>query len=152
MRKPVFSIFWQFRNRLPKLSFEMMFGRSPRLPFHHQTPLVNLTQDPEPIEKLNHYLSSLTEDARRNILHYQRKYKERYNRHRTDPTYKINNLVLIKTIKRRNKFDCRYEGPFRIVEQIGPKTFIAKHSKKPTIVRQVTKDVVIPLFEQRTIQ
>lgn len=130
----------------------MMFGRSPRLPFDHQTPVVNLTQDPEHVEKLNRYLSSLTEDARGNILHHQRKYKERYDRHRTDPTHKIDDLVLIKTINRRNKFDSRYEGPFRIVEQIGPKTFIVKHTKKPTLVRQVTKDVVIPLFERRTIR
>ena len=135
-----------------KTPFEMMFGRSPTLPFDHQKPIVNLTQDPEHVQKLNQYLSSLAEDAKKNILRQQRKYKERYDRHRIDPTYKVNDLVLIKTNSRRNKFDSRYEGPFRIVEQVGPKTFIAKHTRKPTFVRQVTKDVVIPLFERRTIE
>ena len=132
--------------------FEMIYGRPPILPFDQQQPVMTLTRDPEHVQKLNRYLSILAERARNNILQQQRKYKERYDRHRTDPTYRINDLVLTKTLNRRNKFDIRYEGPFQIVEQIGPKTFIVKHTKKPTLVRQVTKDVVIPLFERRTIQ
>lgn len=135
-----------------QIPFEMVFGRSPTLPFDHQKPIVSLIQDPEHVQKLNQYLSSLAEDAKKNILRQQRKYKERYDRHRSDPTYKVNDLVLLKMTHRKHKLDARYEGPFRIVEQIGPKTFIAKHTKKPTLVRQVTKDVVIPLFERRTIE
>ena len=134
-----------------QIPFKMIFGRSPILPFDQQKPLVTLIQDPEHVKKLNQYLSLLVQDARKNIIQQQRKYKERYNRQRTDPTYKVNDLVLIKTINRRNKFDSRYEGPFRIVEQVGKKTFIAKHTKKPTLVRQVTKDVILPIFERRTI-
>ena len=135
-----------------QIPFEMVFGRSPTLPFDHQKPVVSLIQDPEHVQQLNQYLSSLAEDAKKNILRQQRKYKERYDRHRSDPTYKVNDLVLLKMTHRKHKLDARYEGPFRIVEQIGPKTFIAKHTKKPTLVRQVTKDVVIPLFERRTIE
>jgi len=88
---------------------------------------------------------------KKNIIQQQAKYKERYDRHRTNPTYKINDLVLIKTFNRRNKFDIRYEGPFRIIKQLGTKTFLVKHTKKSTYIRQVTIDVVISLFERKNM-
>lgn len=43
------------------------------LPFDYQTPMVNIIQGPGHVEKLNRNLSSLTESARRNIGHHQRK-------------------------------------------------------------------------------
>ena len=134
-----------------QVPFELMYGRLPVLPFDQQQPIVTLSQDPEHVNKLKQYLSSLTEHAKSNILQQQRKYKARYDRYRTDPVYKLNDLVLIQTLNRRNKFDIRYEGPFRIVQQLGTKTFIVKHIKKSTLVRQVTKDVIRPLLERRNI-
>jgi len=133
------------------IPFEMMYGRSPILPFDQQKPIITLTQDPEHTIKLKQYLSSLTERAKMNILQKQKKYKERYDRYRTNPTYKINDLVLIKTLNRRNKFDIRYEGPFRIIKQLGTKTFIVKHIKKSTYIRQVTIDVIISLVERKNM-
>jgi transposase InsO family protein len=133
------------------IPFELMHGRSPVLPFDQQQPIVTLSQDPEHVNKLKQYLSSLTEHAKTNILQQQKKYKERYDRYRTNPVYKINDLVLIQTLNRRNKFDIRYEGPYRIVQKIGPKTYIVKHIKNPILTRQVTTDVIRPLYERRNI-
>ncbi len=48
----------------------------------------------------------------------------------------------------RNKFDIRYEGPFRIIKQLGSKTFIVQHVKKTTLTKQVTMDVIVPLIER----
>ncbi|CAF1106157.1 unnamed protein product [Didymodactylos carnosus] len=87
--------------------FEMMYGRKPVLPFDQQSPLVSLPQDPEHVQKLNEYLSGLTGDAKRNILDQQQKYKQRYDLHRSNPSYKIGALVLVKTLDKRNKFDIR---------------------------------------------
>ena len=134
-----------------QIPFELMYGRLPILPFDQQQPIVQLTQDPEHTNKLKRYLSKLTEQAKRNILFQQRKYKERYDRNRTNPIYKINDLVLIRTLKQRNKFDVRYEGPFRIIQQLGSKTFLVKHVKKLTLVRQVTIDVIIPLHKRENM-
>jgi len=128
-----------------------MYGRTPILPFDQQQPVITFTQDPQHVDKLKQYLSTLTEQAKMNILQQQQKYKERYDRYRTNPTYKINDLVLIKTLNRRNKFDIRYEGPFRIIKQLGTKTFIVKHIKKSTYIRQVTIDVIISLFERKNM-
>ena len=134
-----------------QIPFELMYGRLPVLPFDQQQPIVTLSQDPEHVNKLKQYLSSLTKHAKLNILQQQKKYKARYDRYRTDPVYKLHDLVLIQTLNRRNKFDIRYEGPFRIVQQLGTKTFIVKHIKNSTLVRQVTTDVIRPLRERRNI-
>ncbi|CAF4490430.1 unnamed protein product [Rotaria socialis] len=71
-----------------------------QLPF----PLVTLSQDPEHKEKLNQYVSTLTEQAKTKILKQQGHYKERYDRHRTNPNHKIGDLVLIKILTMRNKY------------------------------------------------
>ena len=131
------------------IPFELMYGRFPVLPFDQQQPTVALSQDPEHVNKLKQYLSSLTECAKTNILQQQKKYKERYDRYRTNSIYKINDLVLIQALNRRNKFDIRYEGPYRIIRKLGQKTYLVKHIKNSTLTRQVTTDVIRPLCERK---
>ncbi len=131
-----------------KIPFELMYGRTPVLPFDHQDASVILDYDPEHTKKLNEYLSSINEQAKQNIITSQERYKERYDKNRPDPSYKIGDLVLMKTQNIRHKFDSRYEGPFRIIKEITPKTFIIRHVKKQTLVRQVTTDVLIPIFQR----
>ncbi|CAF1072317.1 unnamed protein product [Rotaria sordida] len=132
-----------------QIPFELIYGRSPTLFFDQQQPLVTLSQDPEHKSKLNQYLLTLTEQAKVKILEQQRKYKDRYDRYRANPTYKVGDLVLIKTFNKRNKFDIRYEGPFKITQQLGRKTFIVQHIKKHILIRKVTIDVIISLYERK---
>ncbi len=86
--------------------------------------------------------------VRENILKSQQQYKTRYDLNRQDLPLKIDDLVLMKTRNARNKFDIRYEGPFKIIKQIGSKTFIVQHVKKLTLTKQVTMDVIVPLVER----
>ncbi len=131
--------------------FEMMHGRQVTLPFDQQQALISFTQDPEHSQKIRNYLEKLTEEARKNILKSQQQYKTRYDQHRQEFVLKINDLVLVKTRNIRNKFDIRYEGPFKIVKQSGIKTFIVQHVKKLTLTKQVTMDVIVPLVERRNL-
>ncbi|CAF4716810.1 unnamed protein product, partial [Rotaria magnacalcarata] len=41
-----------------------------------------------------------------------------------------------------------YEGPFKIIKQLGIKTFIVQHVKKLTSTKQVTMDIIVPLVER----
>ncbi|CAF4223468.1 unnamed protein product [Rotaria magnacalcarata] len=134
-----------------QIPFELIYGRSPILPIDQQQPLVTLSQDPEHKAKLNQYVSTLTEQAKTKILKQQGHYKERYDRHRTNPNHKIGDLVLIKILTMRNKFDSRYEGPFRIIQKISTKTFIVQHVKISTLIRQVTSDVMVSITQRRYI-
>jgi hypothetical protein len=131
-----------------QIPFEMMYGRTPILPFDHQDDNVTLSYDPEHTKKLNGYLTSLNEQAKSTIIKNQERYKERYDTNRSDPIYKIGDLVLVKTLNIRHKFDIRYEGPFKIIQQLTPKTFIVQHIKKLSLHRQVTVDVLIPISQR----
>ncbi|CAF1362730.1 unnamed protein product [Didymodactylos carnosus] len=126
----------------------MIYGREPKLPFDHQHPLVSIQQDPDHLNKLSSYLTSMVKEAQKNILEQQQKSKNRYDRNRSDPQYRIGDLVLIKKINARNKFDIRNEGPFRIIEKLAQKTYVVQHVKNLDIKRQVISDVIVPLFER----
>ncbi|CAF3260642.1 unnamed protein product [Rotaria sp. Silwood2] len=131
-----------------QVPFEMMYGRLSVLPFDHQDPNVTLIYDSEHAKKLNQFLSNINEQAKINIIKNQARYKQRYDTNRLDPSYKIGDLVLVKSLNTRYKFDIRYEGPFRIIKQLTQKTFIIQHVKKTTLHRQVTTDVLLPIFER----
>ena len=94
---------------------------------------------------------SLTKHAKINILQQQKKYKQRYDHYRINPVYKINDLVLIQVFNRQNKFDIRYEGPYRIIQKLGQKTYIVRYIKNSTLTRQVTIDVIRPVYERKNI-
>ncbi|CAF1654266.1 unnamed protein product [Rotaria magnacalcarata] len=130
------------------IPFEMMYGRSPVLPFDHQDTNVTLSYDNEHVKKLNQFLSNLNEQAKCNIIKHQEQYKQHYDRNRSNPVYNIGDLVLVKTLNIRYKFDLRYEGPFRIIKKMTEKTFIIQHVKKQTLYRQVTTDILLPIFER----
>jgi transposase InsO family protein len=130
-----------------QIPFELMHGRSPILPFDQQPSTISLAQDPQHVQKLNEYLSAMTNEARQKILEQQQRYKTRYDFNRSDPTYKIGDLVLIKTIGNRQKFDVRHEGPFRIIDHLAQKTYIVQHIKKSTLIKQITVDSIVPLFD-----
>ena len=128
--------------------FELMHGRKATLPFDQQDAIISLTQDPTHVQKLNAYVDELSSTARSNITKSQQQYKTRYDSNRQDLQLKVNDLVLVKTRHARNKFDLRHEGPFRVIKQIGRKTFIVQHTKKTTLSKQVTMDVIVPLVER----
>ncbi|CAF1257181.1 unnamed protein product [Rotaria sordida] len=131
-----------------QIPFEMMYGRTPILPFDYQEDNVTIQYDDEHVNKLNQFLTKLNEQARINIIKNQERYKQRYDTNRSDPSYNVGDLVLVKTLNMHSKFNVRYEGPFRIIKTLTPKTFIVQHIKKPTLHRQVTTDVLLPIFER----
>ncbi|CAF1447167.1 unnamed protein product [Rotaria sordida] len=131
-----------------QIPFEMMYGRAPILPFDYQGDNVTIQYDNEHVKKLNQFLTKLDEQAKINIKKNQERYKQRYDANRSDPSYNIGDLVLVKTLYTYSKFNIRYERPFRITEKLAPKTFIVQHIKKPTLHRQVTTDVLLPIFER----
>ncbi|CAF4909377.1 unnamed protein product, partial [Rotaria socialis] len=111
-------------NNIP---FNMMYGRSPLLPFDYHNGMVSLPSETTYVHELNKYLSMITNNARDHILNQQTKYKIRYNSNRSNPDYKIEDIALIKNIHTRHKFDIRYEGPYRIIRKLASKTYIVQH-------------------------
>ena len=131
--------------------FELMYGRSPILPCDPQNPIVSLPADPHYVEKLTARISSLSQTAHRNITTAQAASKSRYDMNRSNPSYQVNDLVLLRNLNRRYKFDVRFEGPYRVLRLTGPKTYVLQHVQLPTVVRTVTVDSIIPLFARSLV-
>ncbi len=129
-----------------QIPFNLMHGRPATLPFDPQPSTISITHDPQHQQKLTDHLSNIIKVARQNILEHQQRYRTRYDLHRSNPVYKIDDLVLVKTIGNRQKLDIRYEGPYRIIDYSARKTYLVQHVRQPTLTRQVTVDSLIPLF------
>ncbi|CAF3381537.1 unnamed protein product, partial [Rotaria sp. Silwood2] len=119
-----------------QIPFQMMYGRLSALPFDYRDTNMTISYDSEHVKKLQQFLSKLNEQARAIIIKAQQRYKQQYDKNRPNPSYNIGDLVLVKTLNFRYKFDTRYEGPFKIIKIITSKTYIVQHVKKPTLTRQ----------------
>ena len=62
-------------------------------------------------------------------------------------------LVLIRVINKSSKFQEKYEGPYRIIAQKGPSTFIVQvedpdSDHNPNYTKQVTTSDMKPIFDR----
>ena len=130
------------------IPFELMYGRSPVLPCDSQASMVSLDTDPYYADRVRQHVTSVSQTARDNITLAHTSSKTRYDAHRSNPSYEVNDIVLVKNIHRRYKFDVRYEGPFRILRRTSPKTYVVQHVHLSNIVRTVTVDSIAPLFSR----
>jgi transposase InsO family protein len=119
------------------IPFELMYGRSPVLPC-----------DAQHTTKLQNYVSSLSDTARHSILLAQHASKSRYDKNRSDPSYRIGDIILLRNMTRRYKLDVHYEGPYRILRRLDHKTYIVQHIHLHNVIRQVTVDFMSPIFNQ----
>ena len=141
----IFNYNTSYHSTTKTIPFELMYGRPPVLPFDLQNPIVSLQQPSHYAQNIGQYISYLANDAKTNTIHALRQYKSRYDTNRSNTTYSINDLVLIKNIHSRHKFDIRYEGPFRIIRRLGVKIYLVQHVKLLDLTRQVTVELLLPV-------
>ena len=130
------------------IPFELIYGCFAVLPCDPQNSIVSLHMDPSRVRTLQQRLSTLTDIAKQNILDNQRLSQGRFNAHRSNPTYNIHDIVLIRNLQRRHKLDVRYEGPYRIVKYMSPKTYLVQHIRLHNLTRQVTVDSILPITDR----
>ncbi|CAF3093368.1 unnamed protein product [Rotaria sp. Silwood2] len=90
-------------------------------------------------------------DAELNIEHQTKSAKSLYDQNRPDLKYIKDDLVLVRVINRTSKFQNKYEGSYRIIEQKGPSTFIIKiedpdSDHNPNYTKQMTISDMKPIF------
>ncbi len=117
------------------IPFELMYGPSPVVPCDSQNPIVSFQSYFQYAPKLNQYISSLADTARRNIVLTQQSSKSRYDTHRSDPSYNVYGIVLIRNLHRRHKLEVLYEGPYRVIKRINHGTYVVKQIRLHHVVR-----------------
>ncbi|CAF3314989.1 unnamed protein product [Rotaria sp. Silwood2] len=123
--------------------YQLMFGREPQ-------PLMDRKQLKVRLSRPNAYWDVVRRSrllfqqiATANALHQNSLAKTRFDKNRPNPQYHIGELVLIKVMDKSSKFQEQFEGPYRIIEQKGPSTFVVKiespeEDDNPDYVKQVT--------------
>lgn len=118
--------------------FELIFGRSCNIPksiSHHIEPLYN--QDNFSLD-LKYRLKIALNDARNNLIRSKETRKHVYDKKCNPITYKINDLVLIKN-ECTKKLDNIFEGPYRVLEDMGSNVKINKNDKVELVHKDRTK-------------
>ncbi|CAF4470768.1 unnamed protein product, partial [Didymodactylos carnosus] len=97
--------------------FQLQYGCAPRLPPDQAPPTVIFNRPCDYFYQLQKNLEIYHKIARENIIRNQQLSKQRYDRNRRDPHYKVGDLVLTRYYGIRNKLGEKYSKfPARIIE------------------------------------
>ncbi|CAF4090667.1 unnamed protein product [Adineta steineri] len=123
--------------------FQIMFGRENMLLMDPKQLKISLSKPNLYYEKMKQSRKIIIDYSRMNIQNRMKQAKSRYDQNRPDPTYNINDLVLLRVINRASKLQEKFEGPYRIIDKKGPSTFIVQiedpnGEENPNYIKQVT--------------
>jgi hypothetical protein len=134
--------------------FRMMFGRENLLLMDPKQMKVSLSKPNQYYEEVKKSRQMIIDYAKLNIQRQDTLTKIRYDKNRPDPQYNIMDLVLVRAVNKSSKLKEKYEGPYRIIAQKGPSTFIVKiedpdDDHNPNFTKQVTTSDMKPIFSWR---
>lgn len=112
--------------------FELVFGRSSKLPHQIKTRKIPIYNYENYANELRLKLKESHEYARDNLLRMKETNKKYYDRHRskTNLHLKVNDLVLLLKAVKTFKFENPYEGPYRVEKIISPTVVLIKKKNK----------------------
>jgi hypothetical protein len=99
--------------------YELAFGRRQKSPFDPSSIMPNIPNTTEFYKRLKKSRRTILQQARENIRHQQQSAKQRYDKHRKDIQYAVDDLVFTKVCSNRSKLDKRWTGPCRIISKTG---------------------------------
>ncbi|CAF4034620.1 unnamed protein product [Rotaria magnacalcarata] len=105
---------------------QIMFTRENQLIMDPKKMKISLMKPNEYYEKAKQSRVLFFNHVKLNIKHLHQLVKTRHDKNRPDPKYVKGDLVLVRVIIRTSKFQEKFEGPYRITNQIGSATFIVK--------------------------
>lgn len=112
--------------------FELVFGKPRRLP-------TEITNKSVPVYNYDNYAHELRSKlkfycdlAKQNNQKAKEENKNEYDKHRDKNTLKLkkNDLILLLVPQKKQKFDTPYEGPYRVIEDLGPVTVLIKQKNR----------------------
>jgi transposase InsO family protein len=98
--------------------FEMMHGRTCKLPFDLPKKKTTIVEQHEYVKHLHDYLETAKQMAKETIEHRQQQSKQRHDASRRDQIYSIGDFVFVKRLGMNEKFAPKYDGPYQIIGKI----------------------------------
>lgn len=119
--------------------FELVFGRQCRLPDSISNCNVEPLYNPDDYcSELKYKLQVALRDARNNLIACKVKRKDKYDTLSNPVSYNKDDLILVKNECAR-KLDCVFDGPFKVVQDLGVNVKIEKNGKIDIIHKDRTK-------------
>lgn len=123
--------------------FQIMFTRENQLLMDPKQLKVSLMKPNQYYDKVKHARKLIIDQVKQRIQQCSKSAKKRYDLNRPDPIYQKNDLVLIRVVNKKSKWQEKFEGPYRVIDQIGPATFIVRienpdNDMNPQYTKQVT--------------
>lgn len=103
--------------------YEMVFGRTCRLPFDLPKRTTTIVEHHHYATQLRQHLDFATQAARSNIANSQRRSKQRYDANRSDQTHSIGDFVYVKRLGFLHKFERKFDGPFQVIQLLNHSTY-----------------------------
>jgi hypothetical protein len=126
--------------------FQLMFAREPTLPLTQQRATFTCSKPNNYWLKVNRLMKTYQQAAKHNIHIQQQLARARFDRHRSDPIYKTNDLVLWRIPGHISKLEERYSGPYIIVHENHP-TYVIR-ATDTTMERKVHVADLHPVMER----
>ena len=106
--------------------YELAFARCPKSPFNPATSVPPLPPAHTFAPYLHRVRALLTQAARANVFQQQSRWRQRYDRHRSNPSYDIGDAVYVEILSGRGKLDSRRLGPCIVLQRSGDKTYFIR--------------------------
>ena len=125
------SIVWAYNSSVHAttryIPYELAFNRRLICPFDPPSSTVILHKPHEYWEKANRFKLLAIRAARYHIQQQHISSKHRYNRNRSNPVYQRGDLVWVKILNHRSKFEPRFHGPFVILDCLSDVKYRIEH-------------------------
>ena len=109
------------------IPYELAYGRKQRSPFDFVIQPVPPDDPDQFYERLQKTRKIILQQAQHNIRHQHQLTQQRYNKHRKDISYNVNDSVFLKVYGNRTKLDQRWIGPCKIVKTIGKQNYLVEN-------------------------
>jgi hypothetical protein len=123
----------------------LLYGREPKLPTDGPISSFAFHKSNDYYEQLKKSIKLIHSHARQNIVHKQHQYKNRYDKQRSDPHYKVNDRVLIKKHGIKNKLEPKLSvTPQAIIYEEHPVYVVQDETTK--VETQVHVNDIRPIY------
>lgn len=121
--------------------YELLYGRTARLPIHTRPQYFSFTKPNDYFDQLRKTLRIYHQTARNHIVVQQQHNKQNYDSNRKDPQYNLGDIVLTRIHGLRGKLEPKFSPIPRVITKVNHPTYEVFDEEKQTVYRVHVADL-----------